>query len=109
VVTSACVPSVVQVVAAPPLPVTPTEVVAASDDDDDEDNGPLLLQPMPDLQLAIKKPDLIVSEFTITPATPIMGQNVQVRIGAYNDGNAVSGQFTSIMGLAHFQLTVRGL
>jgi hypothetical protein len=91
VVTSACVPAVVQVVAAPPLPATPTEVVAVSDDEDD---GPLLLQPMPDLQLAIKKPDLIVSEFTITPSTPVMGQNVQVRIGAYNDGNAVSGQFT---------------
>lgn len=93
VVTSACVPSVVQVVAAPPLPATPTEVVAASDDDDD-DNGPLLLQPVPGLQLALKKPDLIVSEFTITPATPVMGQNAHVRIGVYNQGNAVSGAYT---------------
>lgn len=91
VVTSACVPAVVQVVAAPPLPATPTEVVAVSED---EDNGPLLLEPIPGILLTIKKPDLIVSEFTITPATPVMGQNVQVRIGAYNDGNAVSGQFT---------------
>ena len=90
VVTSACVPAVVQVVAAPPLPATPTEVVAVSDEDD----GPLLLQPVPDLQLAIKKPDLIVSEFTITPATPVMGQNAHVRIGVYNQGNAVSGACT---------------
>jgi subtilase family serine protease len=81
----------VQVVAAPPLPTAvPTEVVSS----EDSDNGPLLLEPLPDLQLIIKKPDLIVSEFTITPATPVMGQNAHVRIGVYNQGNAASGPYT---------------
>jgi len=94
VVTSACVPSVVQVVAAPPLPTAVPLVEAAPTDVEDEDNGPLLLVPMPDLQIKIKKPDLIVSEFTITPATPVMGQNAHVRIGVYNQGNAVSGQYS---------------
>jgi len=103
VVTSACVPSVVQVVAAPPLPTAvPTEVVSS----DDSDNGPLLLEPLPDLQLVIKKPDLIVSEFTITPATPVMGQNAHVRIGAYNQGNAASGPFTVVWhGLSTFPVS----
>jgi len=104
VVASACVPSVVQVVAAPPLP-TPTTVplVEAPSDEADEDNGPLLLEPVPGLQFPVKKPDLIVSEFTITPATPVMGQNVHVRIGAYNQGNAASGPYTVVWyGLSSF-------
>jgi uncharacterized protein YraI len=92
VVSSACVPSVVQVVAAPPLPTAVPLVEAAPTEV--KDNDPLLLVPMPNLQLAIKKPDLIVSEFTISPATPVMGQNAHVRIGVYNQGNAASGQYT---------------
>ncbi|HSK88694.1 MAG TPA: CARDB domain-containing protein, partial [Anaerolineales bacterium] len=100
VVTSACVPSVVQVVAAPPLP-TPTTVPVVEAPSDDEDNSSLLV--VPEVQLAIKKPDLIVSEFTITPATPVMGQNAHVRIGVYNQGNAVSGPYTVVWyGLSSF-------
>jgi len=38
-------------------------------------------------------PDLIISEFSLNPATPTMGQNVHVRVGAYNQGNAASGTF----------------
>lgn len=103
VVTSSCVPAAVQVVAAPPTP-TVVPVVEAPPSDETNDNSNLQqLQPLPGLQLAIKKPDLIISEFTITPATPIMGQNTHVRIGAHNQGNAVSGQYTVVWyGLSSF-------
>lgn len=48
-------------------------------------------------------PDLYVSEFTISPSTPIMGQNAHVRIGVYNQGNAVASQFTVVWyGLSTF-------
>jgi hypothetical protein len=91
VVTSACVPSVVQVVAAPALPTdvptdVPTKVV-----------GNDALQIVPDLQVVpLLLPDLIVSEFTITPATPTCKANTHVRIGVYNQGKAASGQFTVV-------------
>ncbi|HMB25440.1 MAG TPA: SH3 domain-containing protein [Anaerolineales bacterium] len=95
VVTSSCVPDVVQVVAAPPLP---TAVVAdassedSSNEDSEEESGNTLqLQPMPGLVLSVKKPDLIISEFSISPSTPVMGQTVHVRIGAYNQGDAATG------------------
>ncbi len=40
-------------------------------------------------------PDLFVSEFSLTPATPVKGQPVEVRVGVYNQGDtAVSGNFT---------------
>ena len=57
------------VIAAPPLPTaTPTDVVP---------------------QYA----DLIVSEFTISPSTPTMGDSAHVRIGVYNQGNVGAGQY----------------
>ena len=50
-----------------------------------------------------KMPDLFVSEFTITPSTPIRGQNAHVRIGVYNQGDAVASQFTVVWyGLSTF-------
>lgn len=39
------------------------------------------------------KPDLYVSEFSISPSTPVKGEPVTVRIGVYNRGNARSGPF----------------
>jgi len=41
----------------------------------------------------VGQPDLIISEFSLNPATPTMGQNVHVRVGAYNQGNVASGTF----------------
>ena len=82
VTTATCLPAVVQVVAAPALPPTPTFVAAAP---------------------VAGKPDLIVSEFTISPATPIMGQSAHVRIGAYNQGDAPSGPYVVVWyGLSTF-------
>jgi subtilase family serine protease len=39
-------------------------------------------------------PDLYVSEFSLTPSTPVKGRAVAVRIGVYNQGTAPSGAFT---------------
>jgi hypothetical protein len=39
-------------------------------------------------------PDVIVSEFSLDPSTPIQGNPVSVRVGAYNPGNDRSGAFT---------------
>ncbi len=40
------------------------------------------------------KPDLYISEFQLTPATPVKGQPVNVRVGVYNKGAAQAGAFT---------------
>jgi CARDB len=39
-------------------------------------------------------PDLIVSEFSISPAIPVQGDPVSVRVGVYNQGNQHTGPFT---------------
>jgi subtilase family serine protease len=39
-------------------------------------------------------PDLIVSEFSLFPFTPVQGEPVAVRIGVYNQGNQPTGPFT---------------
>lgn len=38
-------------------------------------------------------PNIIVSEFSLTPSTPVRGQPVQVRIGVYNNGTAPAGSY----------------
>ena len=39
-------------------------------------------------------PDLYISEFSLSPSTPVQGSPVSVRVGVYNKGTAVSGPFT---------------
>ncbi len=86
VTTATCIPNGLSIVAAPPLPPTPVPPTATN------------VPPAP-----AGLPDLIVSEFSISPATPIMGQPAHVRIGAYNDGNAAAGQYTVVWyGLSTF-------
>ncbi len=77
VVTTSCLPSVVQVVAAPPLPPTPT---------------PTNTEVPPPAVAA--KPDVYVSEYTWSPSPPHMGVSFHVRVGAYNQGDAAAGAFT---------------
>jgi hypothetical protein len=38
-------------------------------------------------------PNVIVSEFSLTPSTPVRGQPVEVRIGVYNSGTAPAGPY----------------
>ena len=62
-----------------------------------EEPGPPTVVP------GVKAPDLFVTEFTISPATPVNGQPAHVRIGVYNQGNAVASQFTVLWyGLSTF-------
>jgi len=59
---------------------------------------PVTLVPLP-----LKLPDLFVSEFTLTPANPVKGQPVHVRIGIYNKGNAAASSFKVVWyGLSTF-------
>lgn len=39
------------------------------------------------------RPDLVITQFTITPATPKMGQPAHVRIETLNQGKAASGPY----------------
>jgi hypothetical protein len=39
-------------------------------------------------------PDLTITEFTLSPASPVAGTPVHVRIGVYNNGNAAAGAYT---------------
>ena len=74
VITASCVPAGLAVVIPPPLPTavpgTPTLIPSAN-----------------------AKPDLIISEFSISPSTPVVGENTHVRIGTYNQGDAPSGSY----------------
>jgi hypothetical protein len=45
-------------------------------------------------QPSSQKPDLFVSEFSLSPSPPVQGQPVQVRVGVYNKGTGSSGPFT---------------
>ncbi len=47
---------------------------------------PTLIPPMTMVPLAF--PDLYVSEFSLTPGTPVRGEAVEVRVGVYNQGSA---------------------
>ena len=86
VVTSACLPASVQVVAAPPTP-QPTATEKGS-------------QPP---STSGEAPDLDISEFTISPSTPTKGQNAHVRIVVINHGNKLASQFTVLWyGLSTF-------
>jgi len=76
VVTTSCLPSVVQVVAAPPLPPTAT---------------PTSTEVPP---VVAAKPDVYVSEYSWSPSPPHMGVSFHVRVGAYNQGDAAAGAFT---------------
>jgi hypothetical protein len=88
VTTSSCIPGTLPVIPAPPTPTSPP---------------PTATEPPTDTPPVAAKPDLIVSEFSITPSTPTMGVSCHVRVGAYNQGNAAAGQFKVVWyGLSTF-------
>jgi len=105
VTTATCIPSALQVVAAPPLPAeappsvaeVPAEEAPAEEAPEEEaPPGPLVAIPdlvLPDLH-PLAMPDLYVSEYSWSPVPPHMGVSFHVRIGAYNQGNAPAGAFT---------------
>jgi hypothetical protein len=42
----------------------------------------------------VPKPDIIITDFTLNPTTPIKGQLVQVSVTVYNNGSADAGAFS---------------
>lgn len=88
VVTSSCVPAVVQVVAAPP---TPTVVPVA----DAPDDGPAItLKPnlqVPLLQLA--SPDLVAAGMQVSPSPATQNEAVSVQVKVKNTGSATASNF----------------
>lgn len=50
--------------------------------------------PPPPTVIDSRRPDLYISEFALSPAVPVKGQPVEVRIGVYNRGAAPAGVFT---------------
>jgi hypothetical protein len=89
VVTSACVPAVVQVVAAPPLPATPTVVQAV-----DNQNGGNSLLPLQPLEvLPLLSSDLTIVNMDV-PGNTTLGFAVDVNIKVKNKGNGDAGNFT---------------
>jgi len=53
-----------------------------------------VLTVMPVVTIALPdRADLYVSEFSLTPATPVKGSPVAVRVGVYNQGSAPAGPF----------------
>ncbi len=50
--------------------------------------------PVPPAPTAVvPKPDLFISEMSLDPVSPHMGQSVTVKVGVYNQGNAPAGAF----------------
>ena len=70
--TSACIPDTLAVVGAAAPPEAPAVPAARG------------------------MPALIISEFSISPSTPVMGQPGHVHIQAHDQGNAVSGPYTVV-------------
>jgi uncharacterized protein YraI len=95
VVTSSCVPAVVQVVAAPPLPtVGPVADNSSAGDSENDDNGNDLLI-VPDLELhLVLVPDLVVTSMVITPNPATQNSPISVQVKVKNQGTAPSGNFS---------------
>jgi uncharacterized protein YraI len=82
VTTATCLPGVVQVVAAPPLPTAAPTATVVVDEDEEAPAGPASM------------PDLGMTQYTLSPNPPTQGQPVTVSISVYNYGNAPAGAFT---------------
>jgi len=76
VVTTSCLPQVVQVVAAPPLPTSVPDTSSSSDDEDEE--------------TASGSPDLVAFAMQYAPS----GKTVSVQVTVRNRGDVVAGGFT---------------
>jgi len=86
VTTASCLPDVVAVIAAPPLPSAPT----ASEDTGGEEEEEEEEEPAPAAQ-----PDLYISQITYNPASPHKGDLITIKVSVYNGGNAQAGPSTA--------------
>lgn len=81
VTTASCLPEVVQVVAAPPLPVVPTSEPEAEEEEEEA--------PPP-----AAKPDLVASAMQVWPNPATKGVPIDVQVKVTNQGDAPSGNFS---------------
>ncbi|MBN2116617.1 MAG: SH3 domain-containing protein [Anaerolineales bacterium] len=88
VVTSACVPSVVQVVAAPPLPAEEPVAASSSDDSDDDDESDS------DGGGSSAQPDLVAIGIQIGPLPARKNVELHITVKVTNRGDAAAGSFT---------------
>ncbi len=89
VVTTSCLPAVVQVVAAPPLP-TSEPLTDASDNSDAASETPGIAI----LEVTALGPDLVPVGMSVSPNPATQGQEVHIQVGVKNAGNVASGSFT---------------
>ncbi len=68
--------------------VDPENSVAESDEENNSRNLVVEVRGQP------RRPDLMITEFTLAPFRPVEGRTVTVRVGVYNDGRAPAGPFT---------------
>jgi hypothetical protein len=92
VVMPSCVPAVMQVVAAPPLPTTGPVADASSNDsgDAEDDSTPEFLI----VEMVTLGADLRPVGMSVSPNPATQGEEVHVQVGVKNDGNVASGSFT---------------
>ncbi|MFZ5911570.1 MAG: CARDB domain-containing protein [Chloroflexota bacterium] len=83
VTTASCLPDVVAVIAAPPLPAAPTASEDTGGEEEEEEPAPAA------------QPDLYISQITYSPAHPSKGDEVEVKVSVYNGGNAQAGPSTA--------------
>lgn len=87
VVTSACVPAVVQVVAAPPLPTAQPVADDSSSDQEDEESEE-------DGGGTTALPDLVANGMQTAPNPATQGEIVYIQVRVTNRGDAAAGSFT---------------
>lgn len=92
VVTSSCVPGVVQVVAAAPLPTATTVQLADNPSDDDNSNNDMFIVPPLELH-PLFVPDLTIVNMDV-PTSIMAGNSVTVKVRVKNQGNGDAGSFT---------------
>jgi hypothetical protein len=93
VVTSACVPSVVQVVAAPPLPISPTPTNVKAADNSNGGNNLLPLQPLEPLPFNLLLSDLVAVGMQVAPNPATQGFPVDIQVKVKNVGNGDASIF----------------
>lgn len=84
VTTASCLPDVVAVIAAPPLPSAPaaTEDTGGEEEEEEEEPAPAA------------KPDLVASGMQVWPNPATKGEPIDVMVRVTNQGDAASGNFS---------------
>ncbi len=98
VVTTSCVPSVVQVVAAPPLPTAVVADNSSTGDSDTGDSGAEDITATPQFTVLLfataLRPDLVAADMQSSPDPAIKGERVYIQVKVTNRGDGQANNFT---------------